>query len=122
MNKTNSVKVQKLVQAAMLVEKPLININEKFQALEDVVKYLVNTYDVEIFNDRLTIIRFLEDFLKDSKQIIFFVRIAYSLGIVDRFYESKNNPKEYKVNLIKNSINQMVNEYGVSENWAEYIV
>lgn len=103
-------------------QKPLININEKFQALEDVVKYLINTYDAEIFNERLTIIRFLEEFLKDSKQIIFFVRIAYSLGIVDRFYESKNDPKEYKVNLIKNSIKQMVNEYGVSENWAEYIV
>lgn len=101
---------------------PLIVVQERIHTLKEALQYVVSLYGVEILNDKQNILQFVTYILPENKRECNFVNMAYTSGIVKMLLRSRNSDKNQQQTLFKHAVGQLQETFGVSEEWATYII
>lgn len=103
-------------------QNPIVPIQEEFKTMEDALCYLTRQYTPEILEDKQTILQFIDTFLPTKRRERNFLNIAYTSGLVKAVLSRKNNTIEQQQAFLQQSIEELKNVYGISEEWANYIM
>lgn len=103
-------------------QKPIVCIQEEFKTIEDALCYLTRQYTSEILEDKQTILQFIDTFLPTKRRERNFLNIAYTSGLVKAVISRKNDTVEQQQAVLQQSIEELQNVYGISEEWANYIM
>ncbi len=103
-------------------QKPIVPIQEEFKTMEDVLCYLTRQYTPEILEDKQTILQFIDTFLPTKRRERNFLNIAYTSGLVKAVLSRRNDTVEQQQAFLQQSIEELQNIYGISEEWANYIM
>ena len=83
---------------------------------------LVDTFGAAVYDEKQVVLEFIETYFQDKKREKNFINIAYSAGSVKMVLSAQNMPDNRKKSMLENAINQMVEEYGIDEEWASFII
>lgn len=103
-------------------QEPLIYISEKFKTLEEALMYLSREYGCEILDDKQTVLRFMDVFLPEKRRERNFLNMAYTSGIIDSILLARDDSAKRQQMFVQQAVNQLQNEFGVSNDWADYII
>lgn len=103
-------------------QKPIVPIQEEFKTLEDALCYLTRQYTPEILEDKQTILQFIDTFLPTKRRERNFLNIAYTSGLVKAVLSRRNDMAEQQQVFLQQPIEELQNIYGISEEWANYIM
>lgn len=103
-------------------QKPVVPIQEEFKTIEDALCYLTRQYTPVILEDKQTILQFIDTFLPTKRRERNFLNMAYTSGLVKAVLVRKNDAIEQQQMFLQQSIEELQNIYGVSEEWANYII
>lgn len=101
---------------------PLIYILEEINTIEEALNYLTQEYNSEILSDKQTVMQFIDVFLPERRRERNFLNMAYVGGLVASVLATKDNPAERQQMFVQQAIDQLQDDFGVSENWANYIM
>lgn len=102
--------------------KPVIPLSQKFNTIEEALGYLTSQYTPEILDDKQTILQFIETYLPEKKRERSFLNMAYASGLVKAILVRRQEPDEKQQMFLKQAIEELQNVYGISEEWASYII
>lgn len=102
--------------------KPVIPISKKFNTIEEALGYLTSQYTPEILDDKQTILQFIETFLPEKKRERSFLNMAYASGLVKAILARRQEPDEKRQMFLQQAIEELQNIYGISEEWASYVI
>ena len=100
----------------------LIDVPEKIKTLDVALNYLTKHYGASILEDKQTVLRFVETFLPGKKRERNFLNMAYAGGLVKSVLVTVNDSTEKQRIFVHQAIDQMQENYGISEEWANYIM
>lgn len=106
----------------LFCQEPLINVKENFTDLDLVLTFLKNKFGEEILHNKANVLLFLEKFFPSGKREYNFVSHLFASGYIDTLFRLKNSPLTIQKSAIKQIVNQFATQYGISNEWAEYIV
>lgn len=101
---------------------PLISIKEKFHYLEDVFLYLTKEYGIEMLRNKRNTLQFMEYFFPDGRREYRFTNMLYSSGFMETIFRIRNSPENVHNSAIKQVTIQFGDRYGISTEWADYVV
>ena len=102
--------------------KQIISLDKPVLDLETGLSYLVDNYGTTVYDDKQTVLEFIDTFFPEKKRERNFINIAYSVGSVKIILSAKSVSNHRKQSMLENAINQMIEEYGIDEEWATFIV
>ena len=100
----------------------LVSLPDTLTDFEEVLSYLVTTYGKQILSNQQTVFRFIEKCLPDAKKESAFLRYAYASGIMDQICRVDAKDANAVDSVRKRSFYILTSDYGISEEWAKYIV
>lgn len=100
----------------------LIDVNEVFTDLDSVLNFLKTKFGTEVLHNKANVLLFLEKFFPSGKREYNFISHLFASGYVDTLLRLKISPPAIQKSAIKQIVNQFAAQYGISEEWAEYIV
>ena len=100
----------------------LVILEENFQYLEDVFSYLTKEYGLEILRNKRSTLQFMKCFFPDGKREYRFTNMFYSSGYMDTIFRIRNLSEAVQDGAIKQVITQFGSRFGISMEWADYIV
>lgn len=103
-------------------QKPIISIQKKFNTIEEALGYLTSQYTPDILDDKQTVIQFIETFLPEKKRERSFLNMAYASGLVKAILARRQDPEKKQQMFVQQAIEELQNIYGISEEWASYII
>ena len=113
---------QKFYAFCPFCRKPLIKMTEQISSLKEGLAYLTGEYGKEVLGDRQTVLLFIDTFLPKAKRERNFLNMAYASGIVRLISESKDDNAEKQKLVIQQSMNRLIDAFGISEEWASYVI
>lgn len=113
---------QKFYVFCPFCRKPLIKMTEQIPSLKEGLIYLTGQYGKEVLDDRQTVLLFIDTFLPKAKRERNFLNMAYASGIIRLISESKDDTAEKQKLVIQQSINRLMDAFGISEEWAGYVI
>lgn len=102
--------------------KQIVWLDKSFCDLETALAYLVENYGADVYDDKMTILEFIDIFLSGKKRERNFINIAYSSGSVKIIQNAKNFPDNVQRSMLEMAVNKMIEEYGIDEEWASFVV
>lgn len=102
--------------------KKIISLEESTNDMEKGLICLVDTFGPDVYDDKQNVLEFVETYFPDKKRERNFINIAYSVGSVKMILSAISMPDNRKKSILENAINQMVDEYGIDEGWASFII
>ena len=100
----------------------LVQISEEINTMEDALNYLTQKYNSEILSDKQTVLQFIDVILPGKKRERNFLNMAYADGLVSSILTTKDDPAEKQQMFVQQAIRQLQDDFGVSEEWANYIM
>lgn len=101
---------------------PLIKVQETFHSLEDVLLYLATEYGFETLRNKQNTLQFIEYFFPDGKREYNFINMIYASGLMETIYRIKTSPEAIQNSATRQVTTQISDKYGVSPEWADYVV
>lgn len=101
---------------------PLIEVGEKFNDLGAVFFYMTSEFGTEILKNKQNVLQFLEAFFSQGKREYNFVNNIYTSGLVETLFRLQNVPEAIQKSAVKQVEIQFSEKYGISKDWAEYII
>jgi hypothetical protein len=101
---------------------PLMVVKEQFTDLDSVFSYLASEFGNEILKNKRNVLQFLETFFSEGKQEYNLVSSLYASGLVETLFRLRNASEAIQKSAVKQVENQFCDKYGISRDWAEYIV
>lgn len=101
---------------------PLIDVDEEFKDLSDVLSYLVLKYGIDMLKNRNTTLQFIEVFFQAGKREYIFTSEIYSTGLMDTLFRLQNSPDVIQKSAIKQIEKQLSEKNGISMDWSVYVV
>jgi len=103
-------------------QEPLVTPSKKMNDLQSILHNLTSLYGKEILNDKQGVMQYLEICMPSGKREQNFLGMAYSGGIVGLLLKISKNEQKKQKNIINQSVALLEEEYGISNEWANYIV
>ena len=100
----------------------LLDVQETFNALEDVLFYLTKEFGIDILRNKQNTLQFVETYLIDGTREHNFLGMVYAAGFIDTIFRIKNSPDAIQKTAVKQLIVQLSDKYGVSNDWADYVI
>jgi hypothetical protein len=76
----------------------------------------------DVYEDKQSVLEFIETYFPEKKRERNFVNIAYSVGSIKMVLSAKSMLDNRKKTILENAINQMMDEYGIEEAWASFVI
>lgn len=102
--------------------KKIISLEESMNDIENGLICLVDTFGSDVYDDKQNVLEFIETYFPDKKRERNFINIAYSVGAVKMILSARSMPDNRKKTILENAINQMMDEYGIDEGWASFVI
>lgn len=99
-----------------------MDVDEEFSTLEEALNYISEQFGSDILNDKQMILQYIDTFFPDKKRERNFLNMAYSGGIIKSMLAIRGEPAERQQMFIQQAAFQLEDVYGISEEWANYIV
>ena len=103
-------------------QEPLINITENIETLESALNYLTSHFGIRIYEDKQTVLKFLDTFLTGKKRERNFLNMAYAGGFIKSVLATLNDTSDKQRIFIQQAVDQLQEIYGISEDWANYVM
>ena len=101
---------------------PLIKVLETFHNLEEVLLYLTTEYGFETLRNKQNTLQFIEYFFPDGRREYNSINMIYASGLMETIYRVKASPEAIQNSAIRQVKAQISEKYGVSSEWADYVV
>ena len=101
---------------------PLISVDNNFHKLQDVLLFLTKEYGLDILRNKQSILQFIECFFPEGEREYKFMNMVYASRLMETLFRIRNSPKAIQVNAVKQVIIQLSDKYGISHEWADYVV
>lgn len=101
---------------------PLVTPSKEMDNLQSILHNLTSLYGKEILNDKQGVMQYLEICMPSGKREQNFLRMAYSGGIVGLLLKTSRNEQKNQKSIINQSVALLEEDYGISNEWANYIV
>lgn len=105
-----------------LCHSPLVNIQEKFNSLEEVLLYLTRNYGIETLQNKQDTLQFIDYYLPDGKREYNFTNMIYAANLMETLFRLCNSPESMQRCATKQVVIQLCDKYGTSAEWADYVV
>lgn len=102
--------------------KPIIPVPKKFNTFEEALSYLTSQFRPEILYRKQTVLQFIATFLPEKKRERIFLNMAYASGLVKAILARRQEPDEKQQMFLQQAIEELQNIYGISEEWASYVI
>lgn len=102
--------------------KKIISLEEFGNDLEQGLICLVDTFGSDVYEDKQSVLEFIETYFPSKKRERNFVNIAYSVGSIKMVLSAKSMPDNRKKSILENAISLMIDEYGIDEEWASFVI
>ena len=102
--------------------KKIISLEEFRNNLEQGLICLVDMFGSDVYEDKQSVLEFIETYFPEKKRERNFVNIAYSIGSIKMVLSAKSMLDNRKKTILENAINQMMDEYGIEEEWASFVI
>lgn len=103
-------------------DNPLNEVDRTFDSLESVLDYLVADYGDDILRSKRSVIRFLEYYLPGAQREVALLDSVYAGGLMDAVFRTRRLPDTAQAGSLKQIQFQLREKYGVSADWAQYIM
>lgn len=101
---------------------PLVTPSKEMDNLRSILHNLTSLYGKEILNDKQGVMQYLEICMPYGKREQNFLGMAYAGGIVGLLLKISRNEQKRQKNIINQSVALLEEDYGISSEWANYIV
>lgn len=102
--------------------KALVSLPDDLNDFEEILNYLVSTYGKQLLSNQRVVFQFLEACLPNAKKESAFLRYAYASGIMEQICKIDITNNVAVDSVRKRALYILSSDYGVSEEWAKYIV
>lgn len=100
----------------------LVSLPTNLSDFEEVLSYLVSNYGKDILSNQRVVSEFLEKCLPNAKKESTFLRYAYASGIIEKICKMDTANTLVVDSIRKRAFFILTSDYGVSEEWAKYII
>lgn len=101
---------------------PLVTPAKEMDSLQSILLNLTSLYGKEIFSDKQCVMQYLEICMPSGRRERNFLGMAYSSGIVELLLKISRNEQKKQKNIVSQSVALLEEDYGISNEWANYIV
>lgn len=101
---------------------PLVTPAKEMDNLQSILRNLTSLYGKEIFSDKQCVMQYLEICMPSGRREQNFLGMAYSSGIVELLLKISRNEQKKQKNIVSQSVALLEEDYGISNEWANYIV
>lgn len=100
----------------------LVSLPRNLSDFEEVLTYLASNYGKQLLANQRTVFQFLEKCLPNAKKESAFLRYAYASGVMDQICKVDATNTVAVDSIRKRAFYILTSDYGVSEEWAKYII
>lgn len=103
-------------------QKPLIDLTADGKSLKDVLISFTSSYGKQGLADKQAVLQYINLRFPKSKREQNFLNIAYSAGLIKMLMLAEKRSADQQLSIVQQAISQMEDSYGVSSDWASYVI
>lgn len=103
-------------------QEPLIDVPETINTIDAALDFLTSQFEPGILEDKQTVLQFIDTFLPEKRRERNFLNMAYAGGLVQSVLITIDDAPEKQQAFVEQAVDQLQETYGISEEWASYIM